>query len=68
VQVTLTMNGREVHVEVELGQHSCDTYLTKGFYLDTLQELTDDELDELQNNNQDAIAEYDMDVRGGWKD
>ncbi len=47
-----TFNGREVEYEIEYASTPEDSFVTSGCYIDTLEELTDGELELLQ----DAVA------------
>lgn len=64
----LTFKGRKVDVDVCIEYHHCDSYFSSGYYLDTLEELTEDELISLQNLAEQELAEYCMERCGGWRD
>jgi hypothetical protein len=62
------LNDREVcDVEIEHGRSRdvVDSFVTRGTWYDTGEPLTDDELEELQNDNGDALCEDALEA-GAW--
>ena len=59
----LRLNGREVEVTFDTnGREMEDIYISSGFYTDTDEELTDEEIDLLQDQNGDALYEAWLDM------
>ncbi len=59
----LKLNGREVEVTFDTnGREMEDIFISSGFYTDTNEDLTDEELDLLQNENEDALYEAWLDM------
>lgn len=59
----LKLNGREVEVTFDTnGGEMEDIYISSGFYTDTDEELTDEEIDILQDQNGDALYEAWLDM------
>lgn len=60
----LSLNNREVEVTFDTnGREMEDIYISSGFYTDTDEELTDDELDQIQDENGDALYDAWMDMK-----
>lgn len=54
----LTLNSRQVEVfDVSYGRDSVDSYIISAYYLDTETELTEDELEQLTNENEEWLYE-----------
>jgi hypothetical protein len=61
----LNYKGREIEVEFDVnGREMEDIYIASGFYVDTNESLTDEELEQVELENSDALYEawYDMQV------
>jgi hypothetical protein len=65
-----TFNSRPVEYEIEFGVHSaCDSFISKGWYCDgDMEDLTDSELEQLQDENADEICSADMENHGYYRD
>jgi len=63
----VNLKGREADVEVVLEKHTCDSYFSSGYWVDTGEILIEDELILLEEENQDKIIEYAME-NGGYRD
>ncbi len=51
-----SLNGREVAVE-RIDGYDVDAYIQKAYYVDTEQDLTENELEALQEANQETFQE-----------
>jgi hypothetical protein len=62
-----TYKNREVEIELEIeGYNGEDSYFSSGGYTDGLEEdLTEDELEELNNDCRDLIADYVFEAKIG---
>lgn len=65
-----TYKNRPVEVEIEFGVHSaCDSFIVSGGYLDgSLEDLSDSELEELNDLLADEICEADTEKYGYYRD
>jgi hypothetical protein len=67
--MTLTFKGRPVSAEVDHSGAACDAYIAQAQYEDGLfEDLTDDELDALNEYAGTEIAEYCLEADGYWKE
>lgn len=53
----LTYNNREVEVDIETGVEMEDTFISSAYYIDNNLDLTDAEIEDLQDMHPDALYE-----------
>lgn len=53
----LTYNNREVEVDIETGVEIEDVFISSAYYVDNNLDLTDAEIEDLQDMNPDALYE-----------
>lgn len=63
-----TYKGRKVYVEVDYSGAACDAYFGYGEWLDTLEEMSEDDLIKMSEECQDVLAEYCLEQTGYWRE
>lgn len=67
--MTLTYKNRKIYVEVDFSGAACDSFYAHGNYEDgAMEDLTDQELDDINENYQQELAEYCLERAGYWRE
>lgn len=67
--MTTTFNGRKVEYEIEYEKHACDSYIIRAWFYDgDMRDLTESEIEELQDECADEICSADMEKHGYYRD
>lgn len=64
----LIYKDRQVRLEVDHSSAACDAFFSAGYYTDTGDDLTNEELDELTQQRSDALVEYCLKHDGYWRE
>lgn len=60
--------GREVEYDIQFQYHDCDSYISEAAYLDPVEYLTEEELEQLQEQEQSTIDTECIERKGFWRD
>ena len=65
----IEFNDRKVYIEIDCSGAICDAFATYGYYEDgECEELTDKELDRINDYHRKAIEEYCLEQIGYWRE